>query len=188
MPRIQKLWRVFPWDPHAEDGDPFSPSYINPRQDEGRYDLHGKPLILNLAESPSHAIAEQIQARHGRRLRKQDLMESGKPLALVQVAIGGRLSSIADLSRPGALHRLGCRPDDLMSRDPACSQRMSRRLHRQGLAGFRVWSALSGDWHSTVLFMDRAADLSLRFGRPKHFTSRSRELAMAAEVLDISVR
>lgn len=187
MPRVQKLWRVFPWDPGAADGEPFSPSYINPSQDDGRYDLQGKPLILNLADSPAHAIAEQVQARHGRRLRKRDLTESGRPLALVQVTLEGRLSSIADLSLPGVLHRFGCRPDELMSRDPECSQRLSRRLHRRGLAGFRVWSALSGDWHCTVLFMDSWTRSSLAFGRPKPLMLRSRGLAEAARVLDISL-
>jgi hypothetical protein len=51
MAMIRTLWRVFPWEPDAEPGEPFSPSYINPCQEDGRYDLDGKPLILNLAES-----------------------------------------------------------------------------------------------------------------------------------------
>jgi hypothetical protein len=186
MRRIFKLWRVFPWEPAAREGEPFSPGYINPIQRMGRYDLGGRPLILNLAESRAHAIAEQIQGRHGRWLRKADLRESGRPLAVVQVRIRAQESAIPDLSLPGALHRLGCRADHLMSRDPRCSQRLSRRLHRRGLAGFRVWSALSGDWHTTVLFMDRTANLSIGFGRPRRLTLRSPGLAHAARVLDIS--
>ena len=132
MTMIRTLWRVFPWDPAAAAGEPFSPSYINPCQEDGRYDLGGRPLILNLADSPAHAIGEQIQGRHGRNLRAADLRESGRPLALVRVTIGGGSSAIPDLSLPHALHRFGCRPDQLMSRDPKCSQRLSRRLHRRG--------------------------------------------------------
>jgi hypothetical protein len=88
MTMIRTLWRVFPWDPDAEAGEPFSASYINPCQEDGRYDLDGKPLILNLADSPAHAMAEQIQGRHGRRLRAGDLTESGRPLAIVRVTTG----------------------------------------------------------------------------------------------------
>jgi hypothetical protein len=188
MAMIRTLWRVFPWEPDAEAGEPFSPSYINPCQEDGRYDLGGKPLILNLAESPTHAIAEQIQGRHGRHLRAGDLTESGRPLAIVRVTIGDDWSAIPDLSLPHALHRFDCRPDQLMSRDPKCSQRLSRRLHQRGVPGFRVWSALSGDWHCTVLFMDRAVNLSLTFGRPRRLTFRSRGVAQAARVLDIALR
>ena len=187
MATIRRLWRVFPWDPDAKAGEPFSPSYINPCQEDGRYDLDGKPLILNLAESPAHAIAEQIQRRHGRNLRARDLTESGRPLAIVPVTIGA-WSAIPDLSLPRALHRFGCRPDQLMSRDPKCSQRLSRRLHQRGVSGFRVWSALSGDWHCTVLFMDRAVKLSVTFGRPRRLTFHSRGVAQAGKVLDIALR
>jgi hypothetical protein len=188
MAMIRTLWRVFPWEPDADAGEPFSPSYINPCQEDGRYDLNGKPVILNLADSPAHAIAERIQGRHGRKLRAGDLTESGRPLAIVGVTIEAGWSTIPDLSLPHALHRFGCRPDQLMSRDPRCSQRLSRRLHRQGVPGFHVWSALSGDWHCTVLFMDRAVNLSLTFGRPRRLTFQSRGVAQAAKVLDIALR
>jgi len=43
MEMIRTLWRVFPWEPDAEAGEPFSPSYINPSQEDGRYDLAGSP-------------------------------------------------------------------------------------------------------------------------------------------------
>jgi hypothetical protein len=178
---------VFPWEPDAGEGEPFTPGYVNPEQTDGRYDLQGKPVVLNLAESPAHAIAEQIQTRHGRRLRKVDLTEAGRPLALVEVKVGGRWASVPDLSVPGSLKRFGCRPDHLMSRDYQCSQRLSRRLYGKGLPGFRVWSALSGDWHTTVLFMDREAGDRLGFGRPRWITPRSRGLVEAAGVLDIAL-
>jgi hypothetical protein len=132
---IRTLWRVFPWEPDAEASEPFSPSYINPCQEDGRYDLDGEPLILNLAESPAHAIAEQIQGRHGRNLRASDLTESGRPLAIVRVTIGGGWSVIPDLSLPRALHRFGCRPDQLMSRDPRCAA-LPRDLRHDRVVGY----------------------------------------------------
>lgn len=187
MPTLGPLWRVFPWDVGADDGEPYSASYITPEQTSGRYDLHGHPLILNLAESPAHAIAEQIQHRHGQRLRAQDLAEAGRPLAVVKVTV--RIPSprsVANLCEPRELHRLACRPDQLLSRDLKRSQRGSRRLHKTGLHGFRVWSALTGDWHCTVLFMDRVSRWpSLAFGKPSRITRTSRYLAEAAKVLDI---
>ena len=53
-------WRVFPWDPAAKPGEPFSPSYVYPNQGSGRFDLSGK-LVVYLAESAVHAVAEKLQ-------------------------------------------------------------------------------------------------------------------------------
>jgi hypothetical protein len=183
------MWRVFPWEPSAPDGAPFSPTYITPEQDGGRFDLGGDPAVLNLGETPAHAVAEQIQARHGQRLTPADLMDSGKPLALVEVSLAlGPKARLADLSDPEELKRLGCRPDELMSDDLRCTQSISRRLHQAGLTGFRVWSALSGDWHCTMLFMDRAGESArLTFGQPSRLHMDHPAVREAAAALDISL-
>jgi hypothetical protein len=181
-----RLWRVFPWDPTAADGAPFSPSYVTPRQVDGRFDLHGNPLVLNLGESPAHAIAEQIQDYHGRRLEQTDLTESGRPLAVVEVRADIQPGFLADLCDPRQLSRFGCRPDELMSRTFGCPQAISRRLHDAGLSGFRVWSALTGDWHCTVLFMDRVSEAAtITFDTPTRLTIDQPALRDAAEVLEI---
>jgi hypothetical protein len=180
-----RLWRVFPWDPAAPDGQPFSPGFITPEQVDGRYDLGGQPLVLNLAESPAHAVAEQIQECHGQRLEDSDLSENGRPLAVVEVTVAIGPHSLADLCDPLELSRYHCRPDELMSRDVACTQSISRRLHEFGLTGFRVWSALKGDWHCTILFMDRMSNEALAFGEPAMLTLEHPAVVEAARALDI---
>lgn len=184
-PHLLRLWRAFPWDPAAPEGEPFSPSYITPKQNSGRFDLGGKPLVLNLAESPSHAVAEQIQQRHGQTLDPSDLTENGERLAVVEVTIAAGSPSIADLCDPRELLRYGCRPDELMSRNVACTQSLSRRLYEAGLGGFRVWSALTGDWRCTVLFVDRIPTDSIVFGEPTMLALDHPAVAGAAEVLEI---
>lgn len=184
-----RLWRVFPWDPAASPGEPFSPSYIPPRQVSGRFDLGGDPLVLNLAESPAHAIGEHIQSGRARQLGPDDLMENGRPLAMVEVTICPPASGIvADLCKPRELSRFGCRPDQLMSRKLLWTQSLSQRLHRAGLFGFRVWSALTGDWHSTILFMDRVStDATVNYGSPMWATLDHPAVRYAAWLLDIAV-
>src|SRR2546430_15752781 len=76
-------WRVFPWDPAAAPGAQFSPSYIFPQQGSGRFDVAGK-LVVYLAETAVHAVAEKLQRFRGQKIDPQDLIESGKTLALVE--------------------------------------------------------------------------------------------------------
>src|SRR5256885_12605128 len=76
-------WRVFPWDPAAKPGEPFSPSYVYPNQGSGRFDLSDK-VVVYLAETAVHAVAEKLQRFRGQKIDRQDLIESGKTLALVE--------------------------------------------------------------------------------------------------------
>src|SRR5207247_9003932 len=75
-------WRVFPWDPAAKPGEPFSPSYIYPDQGSGRFDIAGK-LVVYLAETAVHALAEKLQRFRGQKMDWRDLIESGKARAHV---------------------------------------------------------------------------------------------------------
>jgi hypothetical protein len=185
----QQLWRLFPWDSAAAEGQPFSPSYVPPKQGSGRFDLGGRPLVLYLAESPSHAVAEKIQRYRGQVLDWPELSEFGRPLSLVQATLTlADPDLLADLCDPAQLSRYGCRPDELMSRDLTRTQGVSRRLYDQGLAGFRWWSALSGDWHSTVLYLDRVtASGKLEYGAPTPLDLDSPALTDAAAALSIAV-
>jgi hypothetical protein len=76
-------WRVFPWDPAAKAGEPFSPGYVHPNQGSGRFDVSGK-LVVYLAETAVHAVAEKLQRFRGQKVDRKDLLESGHPLALVE--------------------------------------------------------------------------------------------------------
>jgi hypothetical protein len=189
-PAIVRPWRVFPWDNAVVDGSPFSASFVPSKHVSGRFDLGDNPPVLYLGESPTHTIGEKIQRYRGQTLEAADLREFHKPLALVEVTITLPDSGlVADLCDPAELMRRGCRPDELMSRDLARTQSISRRLYDAGLVGFRVWSPLSGDWHSTVLYLDRARDIgSITFGSPAELTLRSPAVLEAAQILAISIK
>ncbi|HEX8692600.1 MAG TPA: RES family NAD+ phosphorylase [Longimicrobium sp.] len=178
-------WRVFPWDRTAPPGEPFSPQYVVPaaRQGKGRFDL-GTTAVLYLAESPEHAAAELLRPFAGRRLSPSQLIALRRPLALVRVELATALvERIADLTDPAVLLERGIRPDALASRERGVTQAISRRLHAAGLAGFRWWSALHGDWHALLLFVDRLGASELRYGAPEALTVSHPAVRAAVDVL-----
>lgn len=152
-----RLWRVFPWDPAAAEGERFSATYVPSGEGKGRFDLPGLPGgVVYCSESPEHAVGEMIQHYRGQVLEAADLRVGGHVLALVQVRLGGRLRyRVLDLCDPEVLVRLGLRPDETASNDRKVTQRIASRVHGAGYAGLRWWSALAGDWHTVVLFRDR---------------------------------
>jgi hypothetical protein len=184
-----RFWRIFPWDSGAKPGAQFSPEFIPTGQGSGRFDLEDSPPVLDLAESPAHAIAEKLQRYRGRQIGWPELRESGHPLSLVEVIMNLPESArIVDLCDPAALTRHGCRPDELMSRDIARTQAASLRLHESGLCGFKVWSALTGDWHSTFLFVDRLLPARhLSFATPLRIDFDMAPFREAAELLGLRV-
>lgn len=180
------VWRVFPWDPDAADGEPFSPTYVPPLQGKGRFDLPGVPGgVLYCAETPEHAVAEQIQHLRGQTLDEADLRIAGRGLALVPVTLPPMVRErVADLCDPEELLRLGVRPDETASRDRRLTQRIAASVHAAGHAGLRWWSALNGDWHTVVLFRDRL-DSPLEYGAPERLTLDHPAVQEAARILGI---
>lgn len=157
------FWRVFPWDPDAPDRAPYSARYVPPAgsQTGGRFDLGDVP-VLYLAEQPEHALAELLHRFRGKplrqgHLRRHDSRKPGTfhPLALVEAYLPAEVErALPDLGDPSVLSRLGIRPDHLASHERRTTQAISRKLHDKELPGFRWWSALTGDWHVTVLYLD----------------------------------
>ncbi|MDB4951558.1 MAG: hypothetical protein JWM27_4207 [Gemmatimonadetes bacterium] len=181
------LWRVFPWDPAAPPGTPFSPQFTVPaaRQVHGRFDLGTSP-VLYLAETPEHAVAEMLRPFTGRTLRPAHLRGAGHPLSLVAVTPSLEVrSGLADLTDPRVLVERGIRPDALASRDRTRTQTISRALHDAGLAGFRWWSALHGDWHAVLLFADRVPAGGLAYGTPETLATEHPAVAGAARALNM---
>jgi len=170
-------WRVFPWDPAAQPGEPFSPSYIRPNQGAGRFDVAGK-LVVYLAETAVHAVAEKLQRFRGQRIDRKDLIESGKPLALVECRLG-RIK-LADLCDPAVLLKHDIKPDVLASREVAKTQRVAAALHKAGYTGLRWWSALSGDWHTIVVFQGE-----IEYGKPEQLTIGHEAVQEASVALGI---
>ena len=97
-----------------------------------------------------HAVAEKLQRFRGQKIDRKDLIESGKTLALVECELG-RIA-LADLCDPAVLVKHDIGPDVLASRDMTRTQAIAAQLARAGYAGLRWWSALSGDWHTIVVF------------------------------------
>lgn len=152
-------WRVFPWDPAAKAGAPFSPSYVHPSQGSGRFDVSGK-LVVYLAETAVHAVAEKLQRFRGHKVDRRDLLESGHQLALVECH--PEKIKLADLCDPAVLVKHGIAPDVLASREITRTQAVAAALHQAGFAGLRWWSALSGDWHTIVVF-----EGTIAYGEPE---------------------
>lgn len=184
--RRAEAWRVFPWDPDAGPGEPFSAGWVPPSQGQGRFDLPGVPGgVIYMAETPEHAVAEMIQHYRGHTLDSADLRVAGHALALVQIGIERRvMTDVADLCDAAVLTRLGIRPDETASSDRRRTQAIAARLHAEGHAGLRWWSALTGDWHMLVLFRDRAR--RFRFGHPEPLTLAHASVIEAARALGIA--
>jgi len=172
-------WRVFPWDPAAQPGEPFSSSYIHPSQGAGRFDIPGK-LVVYLAETAVHAVAEKLQRFRGQRLDLKDLIESGKALALVECQLGKL--KLADLCDASVLVKYGIRPDVLASRELAKTQAVASALLKEGFAALRWWSALSGDWHTIVVF-----EGAIDYGEPELLTIGHAAVQEASIALGISI-
>jgi hypothetical protein len=183
------LWRAFPWDPGAGQGEPFSPGYLPKQSGQGRFDL---PVSTGasawyFAESPEHALAEKLQELRGRTLQDDFLFERGHRLALSSIRPDGALR-LADLCDPLELARRGIAPDRLAFRDRSVTQAIASELHREPeLAGFRWWSALFGEWHTVVLFSDRIADDVLPFSEPRTLGLDSPTVATTAAALAIEI-
>lgn len=170
-------WRAFPWDRAANAGAPFSPSYIHPNQGSGRFDLTGK-LVVYLAETAVHAVAEKLQRFRGQKITRRDLMESRQPLALVACQVGK--IKIADLCDPRVLVTYHVAPDVLASREIAKTQAVAAALDKAGYDGLRWWSALSGDWHTLVVFQGDIA-----YGEPEPLTIGHQAVQEASVALGV---
>jgi hypothetical protein len=141
---------------------------VPPSQGQGRFDLPGTPGgVIYLAETMEHAVAEMIQHYRGQRLDEADLRFAGCRLALVHATIPDSVARrVVDLCDPEVLVTLGIRPDETASGNRQTTQGIAADIRAAGFSGLRWWSALSGDWHTFVLFRDRLND-TLRFGAPE---------------------
>lgn len=183
------LWRCFPWDPVASEGEPFSPSHLSRGQTAGRFDLNDDPPVRYLAESPIHAVGEALAEFRGSSFRASYLIKLHQTLALVEVIVGSKLlERVADCTNPEVLHILHLRPDELAHHDRRITQAIARRLHDEQYAGLRWWSSITGAWHSTVLFTDREERGTVRFGTPEPLTADHPSVVAALPILGIRRR
>jgi hypothetical protein len=182
----ERLWRVFPWDPAAAQGERFSATYVPSGEGKGRFDLPRMPGgVIYCSETPEHAVGEMIQHYRGQVLGEADLRIGGHVLALVDLTLAGEVRDrLLDLCDPEVLVRLRLRPDETASNDRKVTQSITARVHGAAYAGLRWWSALSGDWHMIVLFRDRV-DPAPIYGRPEPLTMDHPAVVEAARILGI---
>ena len=191
-------WRVFPWNPGAVDGAPLSARYVPPAgsQSGGRFDL-GTPSVLYLAESPAHAVAELLQRFRGGEITAEQLVRRDAdepttyhPLSLVRAELPDEvIARLPDFADTAVLVRLKIRPDQLASHDRAVSREIARRVHAASASypGFRWWSALTGEWHVTVLFLDRVDPASIVYSTPQPLQIGHPVVREAAQFLRITL-
>jgi hypothetical protein len=186
---VTVVWRVFPWDAGAPAGEVFSRQYLPRQSGQGRFDLPlgGPGSAWYFAGTPEHAVGEKIQDLRIRVLNDEFLFERGRRLALCTVEYDG--PGVADLCDAGELVKRRIAPDRLAYRDRDMTRSIVRDLRRgdPDLAGFRWWSALLGEWHTTVLFSDRLAEGSLSFGDPEPLDLDSPAVVSAADWLGIEI-
>lgn len=161
-------------------------------QGAGRFDIPHLSPVWYLGESPAHAVAEVIQGLRNQILEADDLVRFRKPLALVEAelaspAIGKHANGIADLCDPRVLSEFKIRPDSVASSSISVTQPLAERLYDAGLTGFRWWSSLFGDWHTTIVFDRRLGRGQLRFLRPEPLTLTSKAVVEAASRLTIKL-
>lgn len=196
---MRTVWRCFPWNPDAADGAAFSPSRIVAGQTVGRFDLHDRPPVRYLADTPEHAIGEALGPFRGTAFVPAYLRQQGYPLALVDVTLVSQLvKRIPDCTDPDTLSTLGLRPDELADHDRKLTQAIARQVYAGGTslhatphgpyAGLRWWSALTGAWHTTVVFTDRVRAGEISFGRPRRLDPGDAAVVRAFSILGIRRR
>lgn len=168
----------------------FSASCAPTNQSAGRFDIPHLTPIWYFGESPAHAVAEVIQGLRNQLLDAADLVRSRKPLALVQAelrapSIRSHTNGIADLCDPLVLSEFNIRPDVLASSNVRATHQIAEGLYKKRLKGFRWWSSLFGDWHTTILFERRLGKAQLRFGKPEPLTLETDAVVIAATRLTI---
>jgi hypothetical protein len=183
------LWRVFPWDPSAAEGERFSAAFVPGGQGRHRFDLSGNPLgVIYLAETEEHAVAETIQAYRNspQPLTNDDLTAWGHRYALVSGSLAADVwPRVEDLCEPTALTELGITADRPAYRDRRLTRKIASTLHDRQRAGLRWWSAFWGEWHTTVLFRDQLPRDAITFGDPVQLDVDSPPVVEAARLLDI---
>jgi hypothetical protein len=129
-----------------------------------------------------------VQSYRNQTLGEEDLIILGNRIALVEVTLESPIESrIVDLCEPEVLVRMDIAPDEVAARERRTTQQIAERLFAAGWAGLRWWSAFFGEWHGTVLFLDRMADGSLSYGTPEPLRLTDDAVEEAAQLLGIQL-
>ena len=183
-----RLWRAFPWDPGAGEGDGGHPLYV-PRAAQGG-GRHDNPLLygaLYLSEEAVAAVGELLAHLRGQWLEDPDLERSGRRLALVplEAEVDGRLF---DLDDPAVLLARSLAPSRVATGRREVTQRWAQELFRARpqRAGIRWWSTLESSWLHVTLF-DRAVKRVSVPSPPEPLRTNHPVVRAAADALGIAV-
>lgn len=181
-----KLFRVCPWDPRAERGEPGHPLHVPKIQGAGRVDNPALYAVLYASDAPSGAIAE----RYGNLGVWSEAMLSSPPAlprarpSLVEYDALRALRAL-DLDDPGALASRSLRPSAIVTRDRSTSQAWAARIFEEGRwSGVRWWSFYDSRWGSFGLW----SRVGLRVVRVEPLVRRHPALEEAAHILDRPIR
>jgi len=183
------LWRVFPWELAAAEGDRFSAAFVPGGQGGNRFDLAGQSAgVIYLAGSEVHAVAEVIQRFRNTPgpLTDDDLTSWGHRLALIEARLDpGVWTNVVDLCDPAALTDLRLTADEPPMRNRARTRAIALEVFGRGMSGLHWWSAFWGEWHTVVLFRQRITPESLAYAEPIPLDLSMPAVVDAARFLDI---
>ena len=137
-----------------------------------------------LAETPVHAVSELLQPFRSRDFSDAMLRRFGHPLAIASIELPDDIAEgIVDFDDPAELSRFGVAPSVLASEDREKTQGVAARAYASGATGLRWWSALSGDWHGVVLFLDRSPVERMEIDAPEILTREHPAVVSACRFL-----
>lgn len=180
------LYRLFPWSPSADPGDPGSPLH-NPRrqQGSGRHDSPARYGALYLSRSEVSPVAEWLAAFRGQALTAEDLSRTdGRTWALASFD-DGRLPPLPDLDEPAELSRRRLRPSGVATHRRPVTQRLATDMHAEGVVGFGWWSTLEAAWSNVTLFAERAVPLISLAGSPRELAVDDPLVVQAAAAVGV---
>ncbi len=148
------LYRVFPYLPGAEPGEPGHPLFLQPFQGTGRWDNPRSYLAAYLSSSPSGAIGEtfaHLSTWRRPMLRVPTL--AGAERRLGTYLLDEEVHPLLDLDDAKALLARGIRPTEVVIRNRPRTQQLAAAVFAEGVwAGLNWWSMHRPQWTLQALW------------------------------------
>lgn len=155
-----RLYRVFPYLPGAQSGEPGHPLYVPRPQGAGRIDDPSLYEAMYLGDSPVCAVTEtfgNLKVWTPKMLLTPYLPTGRRALGTYELQDG---ATVADLDDPSLLVSLGLRPSRVTTRERSITQAWARVLfERQQWVGVRWWSYYDPDSYAYGLWDRTALDV-----------------------------
>lgn len=149
-----RLWRVMPWLPDAEPGQPGHPLYVDPsRQGKGRADNPRHYQALYLSESDRGAVGEafgNLAVWSQEMFTVPGLDGASRALATLEA---DPPPDVLDLDQASVLVELGVKPTDVVGRDRERTQEIALSVWLENRwQGLRWWSWWRPIWYNQILW------------------------------------